>query len=64
MAGKETRRHLGDAARKLKDGAQGRMDGVLNAVKDSAGDVGAAIDAGRNEFRRHAEATVGARETS
>jgi len=64
MAGKETRRHIGDAARKLKDGAQGRMDGVLSAVKDSAGDVSAAIDAGRNEFRRHAEATSGARETS
>lgn len=64
MAGKETRRHIGDAARKLNDGARGRMDGVLSAVKDSAGDVGAAIDAGRNEFRRHAEASAGARETS
>jgi len=64
MAGKETRRHIGDAARKLKDGAQGRMDGVMGAVKDSAGDVGAAIDAGRNEFRRHAEATTASKHTS
>jgi len=64
MAGKETRRRIGDVAGRLKDGARGRMDQVLGAVKDGAGDVGAAIDAGRNEYRRHAEATAGAKETS
>jgi gas vesicle protein len=64
MAGKETRRRIGEAAGRLKDGAQGRLDRVMGAVKDGAGDVTAAIDAGRNEFRRHAESTASAKESS
>jgi hypothetical protein len=55
MAGSETRRHIGDAARKLKDGTRGQMDHLMTAIKDGAGDLGAAIDAGRDEFRRNAE---------
>ncbi|MEO5618473.1 MAG: hypothetical protein ABIS67_11920 [Candidatus Eisenbacteria bacterium] len=55
MAGDETRRHIGEAARKLKEGAKGQMDHALKAVKDGAGDVGAAIGAGKDEFRRSAD---------
>lgn len=54
-SGSETRRHIGDAARKLKNGTQGRMDQVMGALKEGAGDVGAAIDAGKQAFRRNAD---------
>jgi gas vesicle protein len=62
MAGDETRRQIRDAARKIKDGARGQMDQAIGAMKDSAGDVGAAIGAGKDEFRRHADASRLAKE--
>lgn len=52
MAGKETRRHIGETARKLKDGATGRMEDMKHAIKDGASDVHAAVDAGKDAFRR------------
>lgn len=55
MAGRDTRRHLGDAARKLGDGTKGRMDGLVGAIKSGAGDVSAAIDAGKEAYRQSAE---------
>lgn len=58
MAGKDTRRHIGDAARRLKDGAQGGMDNVVGAIKEGAGDIGAAIDAGKDAYRRNANAVT------
>jgi hypothetical protein len=57
MAGKETRRHIGDAARKLKSGTQDRVGDLMGAIKSSAGDVGAAIDAGKEAYRKSAEKT-------
>ncbi|NOT32949.1 MAG: YtxH domain-containing protein [Candidatus Eisenbacteria bacterium] len=51
MAGEETRRHLGEAARKLKDGAKDRVDDIKHMVKDRAEEVGGAIDAGKDAFR-------------
>lgn len=57
MAGKETRRHIGDAARKLGAGTKGRVDDLVGAIKSGAGDVGAAIDAGKDAYRRSAERT-------
>ena len=62
MAGDETRRQIGEAARKLKDSAKGQMDLAMNTVKDGAGDVGAAIGAGKDEFRRLSEASRLAKE--
>jgi gas vesicle protein len=54
-AGNETRRAIGQAARRLKDGSQSRMSDVIGTIKDSAGDLGAAIDAGRDAYRKSAE---------
>jgi gas vesicle protein len=62
MAGSDTRRHIGDAARKLGTGAKGRVDDLMGAIKGSAGDVGAAIDAGKEAFRHSAERTTAERE--
>ena len=62
MAGKETRRHIGDAARKLGTGTRDRVDDLVGVVKNSAGDVGAAIDAGKDAFRRSTERTAAERE--
>ena len=62
MAGRETRRHLGDAARKLGSGTKDRMDGLVGALKAGAGDVGAAIDAGKDAYRHSAERTPAERE--
>lgn len=62
MAGKETRRHIGDAARKLGTGTRDRVDDLVGVVKNSAGDVGAAIDAGKDAFRRSTERSVAERE--
>lgn len=55
MAGRDARRHIGDAARRLKSGTQDRVDGLLGAIKEGAGDVGAAIDAGKEAYRHSAE---------
>jgi gas vesicle protein len=54
-SGSETRRQIGDAARKVKDGTRGRVDQVMGAIKEGAGDVSAAIGAGKEAFRRNAE---------
>jgi gas vesicle protein len=54
MAGNETRRHIGDAARKLGNSTRDRADGLLGAIRDGAGDVGAAIDAGKEAYRQSA----------
>ena len=54
MAGNETRRHIGDAARKLGTGTRDRADGLIGAIRDGAGDVGAAIDAGKEAYRQSA----------
>ena len=57
MAGNETRRHIGEAARKLGNGTRDRADGLLGAIKDGAGEVGAAIDAGKEAYRQSAGRT-------
>ena len=57
MAGSETRRRIGQTADNLRNGATDQMDQVKNAIKDGAGDVGAAIDAGKDAYRRRAEAS-------
>jgi gas vesicle protein len=54
MAGSDTRRYIGDAARKLGNGTRDRADGLIGAIKDGAGDVGAAIDAGKEAYRQSA----------
>lgn len=53
--GSETRRYLGDAARRLGNGTKGQVDEVVNVVQGVAGDVGAAIDVGKEAFRNSAE---------
>jgi gas vesicle protein len=55
MVGKETRRHIGDAARKLGSNTKGRMDDLVGAIKGGASDVGAAIDRGKDAYRHSAE---------
>ena len=56
MAGDETRRRIGETARKLKDGARDQMGQMKDAITEGAGDVNAAIEAGKGAFRRNAEA--------
>jgi gas vesicle protein len=55
MSGDETRRRIGIGARRLRHDAQGRIDGVTSAIKDRAGDLGAAIEAGKDAYRRNSE---------
>jgi gas vesicle protein len=52
MAGRDTRRHIGETARKLKDGATGHMEGMKHAIKEGANELHAAVDAGKDTFRR------------
>lgn len=62
MAGEETRRRIGDSARRLKTGATGRIDGVRDAIEHGASDVSSAIDAGKDAFRRSAEKSASMRD--
>lgn len=52
MAGDETRRHIGDAARNLRNGAKDQLDRVKDVVREGADGAGAAIDAGKDAFRQ------------
>ena len=58
MAGEDTRRHLGKAARKLKDGANDRFDEMKDAIQGGADEVGSAVQAGRDAFRRTVEKPI------
>ena len=62
MPGDETRRHLGQAARKLKQGAGSQLDHVKDAVKGGAHDVQSALEAGRDVFRRSGEKSAATRD--
>ncbi len=55
MAGDETRRRIGDTARRLKDGTRDQLDNVKSAIEHGASDVSTAIDAGKEAYRRSAE---------
>ena len=57
MAGNETRRRIGSAARKLNDETRDRVDQARGVIKEGVADVGAAIDAGRDAFRHNDEMT-------
>ncbi len=60
-AGSETRRAIGRAARRLKDGSTARMDRVIGSIREGAGDLGAAIDAGKEAYHANEPAApVGA----
>ena len=59
MSGDETRRRIGARARNLKEGSLDRMDNMAGIIKERAGELGAAIDAGRSAFRRTADGTAG-----
>lgn len=68
-SGEETRGKIGDAARKLKSDAGHKLDGVsgkINEMKDqvrsTAKDVGAAVSAGRDAYRRGPQETPVTRE--
>ena len=50
MAGKDTRRHIGEAARKLKDGSRDKVNHLVGALKEGAEDLGAALHAGKEAF--------------
>jgi gas vesicle protein len=52
MAGSETRRRIGATARKLKSGTQGQVDHMMDTLKQGAEDVGSAINAGKEAYRR------------
>lgn len=64
MAGEETRRRIGDTARNLKDAAREQLGSVKDVVKEGAGDVGAALDAGKDAFQRKLETASSSRESS
>ncbi len=51
-AGSETRRRIGDTARKLKSGTQGQVDHMMDTLKQGAEDVGSAVNAGKEAYRR------------
>jgi gas vesicle protein len=51
-AGSETRRRIGETARNMKNGTQGQVDHVLDTLKQGAEDVGSAVNAGREAYRR------------
>jgi hypothetical protein len=57
MAGDETRRKITDSARRLRSDARDRMGDVRTLFEDGAEDVVAAVDAGKEAFRRNAEKT-------
>lgn len=52
MAGSEARRRIGATARKLKSGTQGQVDHMMDTLKQGADDVGSAIHAGKEAYRR------------
>lgn len=54
-AGDETRRRITEGVRKLKDGTTDQLGHVKTAIEHRAGDLGAAIDAGKDAFRRSGE---------
>lgn len=54
-SGSETRRDIGDAARKLRDSSRERVGGVLDAIHEGAGDIGAAINAGKDAYRLNSQ---------
>ena len=62
MAGDETRRHIGETARKLRKVTIDKMDDVKSMIKDGAGNVSAAVAAGKDAFRRDGEKSPIARE--
>lgn len=63
-SGEETRRQLGDTAKRLKDSAGGRIGDMKDALRDGAKDFTAAIDAGREGFQRKIEEPSGRRSSS
>lgn len=52
QSGEETRRQLGDRAKKLGDDIDEKVKSAKDEVKHRAGDVKAAIGAGREAFTR------------
>lgn len=62
MAGDETRRRLGEGVRKLKDGTTEKLDQVKGAIENRTGDLSAAIDAGKDAYRRGTEKSPSLRE--
>ena len=54
--GGDTRRHLRGAARKLRDDASGALENVKGMVADGTNAVHAAVDSGKETFRRGNEA--------
>ena len=51
-SGEETRRRLGDATRRLGEGAQDKLATVKDEVRHRAGDVRSAINAGKDAYRQ------------
>ncbi len=58
MAGDETRRRITEGARKLKDGATDQLGQVKSALEHRTSDLSAAIDAGKDAYRRSGEKTT------
>ena len=52
QSGEETRRRLGDAARKIGDDLDDKMRSAKDELKHRAGDLKAAIGAGRDAYGR------------
>ena len=52
MAGDETRRHIGEAARKLKRATMDKLDDLKDATTDGTGSVSTAVAAGKDAFHR------------
>ena len=55
MAGDETRRHIGETARKLRNVSMDKMDDVKSMIKDGPSNVRAAVAAGKDAFRHDGE---------
>jgi len=57
MSGDDARRTLGDSARRLRDGTRDQLDDVTDKIRGRAGELAAAIDAGKDAYRRSEEST-------
>lgn len=54
MAGEDTRRHLREAAQRVRHQAQDRLGGTRDRLALGVDEVSSAIEAGRDAFRRSA----------
>jgi gas vesicle protein len=52
QSGEETRRRLGETARKVSDDVQGKIDTTKDELRHRAGDVRTALQAGKDAYQK------------